>query len=348
MDTPEHIPDHPTDATGTTDPGEEGPLTLRARTPEDLLAMVPVMLGFEPEESVTMLTFGPGRPFHARLDLPREPDHVPEVADALLAPALEHDAGRVVLVLHARDPEPAETVALVLQETFDAAGVDVLEAVRADGSRWYPLHRWGPACPEGVAYDVSSHPFLAAAVLQGRVVFGSRAELAASLSAVPERVEAVRRELGALADLAPSPDREAGLAALVDRAATRRGTPEPGEVARLLAGLCDPRLRDAVLRAADAGQPLAQVRLWSQVVTATPPERLPWAAALLAYVSWQSGNGALAWCALDLVEQDADGPSLAVLVRAALEQAVPPSALRGRSTRRRRTGDACRHLGDSA
>ena len=34
------------------------PVPLVARTPEDLLAFVPISLGFSPESSVAMLTFG--------------------------------------------------------------------------------------------------------------------------------------------------------------------------------------------------------------------------------------------------------------------------------------------------
>jgi len=33
-------------------------ITLTASTPEDVLAAVPVVLGFEPRDSVAMLTFG--------------------------------------------------------------------------------------------------------------------------------------------------------------------------------------------------------------------------------------------------------------------------------------------------
>ena len=46
-----------------------------ARSPEDLIALVPFVLGFHPSESVVLLTFGaPGGSFHARVDLPDGPD----------------------------------------------------------------------------------------------------------------------------------------------------------------------------------------------------------------------------------------------------------------------------------
>ncbi len=47
-----------------------GPTTLTARTPEDLLAVVRVVLGFEPADSIVMLTLGARHPCHARVDLP--------------------------------------------------------------------------------------------------------------------------------------------------------------------------------------------------------------------------------------------------------------------------------------
>ena len=48
--------------------------TLTARGPEDLLAAVPVVLGFHPQDSLVMLTFGAVRSFHARVDLPPSAD----------------------------------------------------------------------------------------------------------------------------------------------------------------------------------------------------------------------------------------------------------------------------------
>jgi hypothetical protein len=47
------------------------PSTFVARSPTDLVAIVPVVLGFHPRDSVVLLTFGtPGAAFHARVDLP--------------------------------------------------------------------------------------------------------------------------------------------------------------------------------------------------------------------------------------------------------------------------------------
>ena len=64
--------------------------TLTARGPEDLLAAVPVVLGFHPQESLVMLTFGALRSFHARLDLPSAPDDE-EMAEVRAEALAHHD-----------------------------------------------------------------------------------------------------------------------------------------------------------------------------------------------------------------------------------------------------------------
>ena len=77
--------------------------TLTARCPEDLIAVVPVVLGFEPADSIVMLTIGARRTFHARVDLPDRPDHVAGVIDQLLEPAQRHRAQAAVFLLYTAD-----------------------------------------------------------------------------------------------------------------------------------------------------------------------------------------------------------------------------------------------------
>ena len=84
--------------------------TLTARTPEDVLAAVPVVLGFEPCDSVVMLTFGGVETFHARVDLP-PPREVGEMVRLLLDPALQHRVTQVVFVVYADDGTAVRAVA---------------------------------------------------------------------------------------------------------------------------------------------------------------------------------------------------------------------------------------------
>src|SRR3954465_5412779 len=59
-----------------------------------------------------------------------------------------------------------------------------------------------------------------------------------------------------------------------------------------------------------------------------PPELRAPPATLLGFAAWLSGNGALAWCAVDCAQQCDPDYSLAALLADALAGAVPPSVWR--------------------
>lgn len=303
---------------------------LTIRDPEDILALVPVLLGFEPAESLVMLTFGCDPPFHARADLPAAGDDLAELVDSLLTPARRHRVRRVILVAYSERGRSAARALHAVARGLRRSGIEVLVGLRTDGRRWHPVPSQAGAPRHGVPYDVSGHPFAAQAVYDGRVVHGSREALAASLRADPD---AVARVVGVLAGLPgrPSSALEEGCWAreLVARH-TRDGTPpSDADLARLLRGVLDVRVRDAawsVLRREVAG---AHVAFWSDVVRRTPDPLVAAPAALLGLAAWQAGDGALAWCAVERCEEVDPAYSLAGLVARMLEGAVPPTAWDG-------------------
>ena len=298
--------------------------TMVARSPQDLLAVVPIVLGFVPQDSVVMLTFGARATFHARVDLPG-PGRLPDAVDALLEPAQRHAVQRVAFVLYSEDARLCSRLARALTRAFEAAGIDVLEPLRADGRRWYVLTP-GRAGTPGVPYDVSAHPFAVQAVFEGRVTLGSRDELAASLAPVPERVAAVS------ATLDRSPGGPGPVAADEDWLRTtlarhvRAGTvPPDDEVARLLRVVAELPLLELAWSAVDRRNARDHVGFWTEVVRRSPAELLPAPAALLGFAAWLAGHGALAWCAVDACRGVDPDHRLADLLAQLLEGAVPPS-----------------------
>jgi len=292
-------------------------ITLTASTPEDVLAAVPVVLGFEPRDSVAMLTFGGNETFHARVDLPS----LREVGDAvrqLLDPVLKHQVRQVIFVVYADDGPAARAVASRLRRRFAAAGVDVVEVLRAHEGRWHAPGRPG-APPGGVPYDIGAHRFRAQAVVEGIVVHASRAELEALLQPMPEAVEETSRALrGAVA----SPVVE--IIDLVDHR-LRAGRFTTVELARVLLGLLDVDGREAPCAPITRETVGDHVRLWTDAVQRAPDELVAAPAAVLAFAAWLFGHGALAWCAVDRCwAVEPDNP-LAALVSNALTQAVSPS-----------------------
>ena len=303
--------------TGPTTPAP-GPATLTAHTPEDVLAAIPVVLGFEPSDSVVMLTSGGAETFHARVDLP-PPEDLEEAVEQLLDPALEHGVARVVFVLYAPDGPTVPTLARMLRRAFGRAGIRVVEVLRAHDGRWFVPGR--PGVPTvGVPYDVSDHRFRAQAVVEGVVVHRSRADLEAMLRPCPDEVEAVAR---ALRRAVPSPPEE--IADLVDiRLPSGRFTTV--ELARVLLGLVEPLGRDAALVAMSREAAAAHVRLWTDAVQRAPDDVVAAPAAVLGLAAWLAGHGALAWCAVDRCRAVDPDNTLAGLVADALSRAVPPSA----------------------
>ncbi len=290
---------------------------LTARTPEDVLAVVPVVLGFEPSDSVAMLTLGGVETFHARVDLP-PPEEVDEAVGQLLGPALQHRVTHVVFVVYGDGPG-VRAVLRRLRRAFGRAGIEVVEALRVHDGRWFAPGRPG-APPTGVPFDVGGHLFRAQAVADGIVVHGSRAELEAGLRPSPAAVDEVAR---ALRRAVPSPPGE--IADLVDiRLEAGRFTPV--ELARVLLGLLEVTGRDAAWAAISRDDAMRHMRLWTDAVQRAPDDLVAAPAAVLGLAAWLAGHGALAWCAVDRCRAVDPGNTLAELVADMLTNAVPPSA----------------------
>lgn len=308
-----------------TRPDPSTPLAqMTARCPEDLLAFVPVALGFVPEQSIALLTFGPGPSFHARVDLPSDAGHVPVVVEALVDPCLRHAVERVVVVLYSHSPSAVRDLADRLESAFAREGIEVLELLCADGRRWFPMVSGRPLhLYDGVPYDVTAHPFAAQAVVAGLVTHTSRDALAATLRPDPGAVSAVSAELAGARPQAPP-----WIRSLTGRHARRGTVPQAPDLARLLVSVHEPALREAAwcdVRRADARE---HVALWTSVLRSAPDDLAAGPAAVLAFAAWLAGHGALAWCAVERALESDPACGLAETVSDLLVAAVPPSLWR--------------------
>ena len=311
--------------------------TLTARGPEDLLALVPVVLGFHPAHSIVMLTFGgAGTGFHARVDLPPA-DEVPQAVAPLLEAAVRHRVRRVAFVVYTEDAALGSRAARRLGEAFGEAGCEVVAMLRADGRRWHLLRgRASDRYDVGAPYDVATHPFAVQAVFDGTVTHASRAALEASLAPLPQRVEALAAAVDAAAAAGPAredPD-AAGQSAADSMWAAERvraalasgGGLDDAEAARLLVALVRLPVRDAVWQLINRDTAQRHVGFWTELVRAAPAPYAAAPAVLLAISAYRAGHGALAWCALDRCLAADPAYTLAHYVSTALERAIPPSA----------------------
>lgn len=271
---------------------------VTARSPEDLLALAPVLLGFWPQDSLVMMTFGGPRPFHARLDLPERAStqDLGLVETTLLEPAGVHGVRAVAFLVYGERERIVRSVCRVLRAGARRRGIDLLVCLWADGEQFRFVG--GPAgVSQPFAYDVSNHPYVLEAMVAGRLSFRSRAEMVASLE----------------------PDAEAC-------AEVRSALPAGSALARLITSVQSVEGRDAAMKEIDRSNAEEHRKLWAGVLPRTPDEYVPAVADLLAFASWQAGDGALAWAAIDRARRAAPDDRMAALLARLLENAVPPEA----------------------
>ena len=338
------------------DRGPQPTLVVRAGSPAALLRLVPHLLGFMPEASLIVIGVAPPRDriqVTLRYDLPDPPaaDLAAEIAAHALGVLSAQRLTAAVAVGYG--PEPLVTpVARELREAAWQAGIDVREFLRvADGRYWSYVCGNKKCCPaEGVPFDATAADPAEAEALAavGDRVLATRAALAArvaplgglareSMRQATRRAEQhiaqllgkVRRSgrLGAARHMIAS-EGLAAVGAVITRYREGGQFTSDDEIARLTVALRDLRVRDDAWARMDPGHSDAHQRLWTDVVQRAQPGYVAAPAALLAFVAWQSGDGALANVALDRALADDPRYSMALLLRQVITAGAPPALAR--------------------
>lgn len=309
---------------------------LTLRSPADLLAAVPYLLGFHPTDSVVLVALRGKRViFQGRVDIP-DPEHVDDLVPYLAGIAARQNPTGVTLIGYG-PPERVVGLLDALGGAVTAVGVPVLDVLRVHEGRYWSLVCTEPSCcpAEGVEFDVAATAVAAAATYEGLVALPDRAALAASLALVPGP--------GIEPELAAARDRLAGLSgggARRRRAAARAsvrealdrytagGRLDDDELAWLVVLLSDDAARDDAWRRMLAVTPVTEHQtMWTDVVRRVPQEYVAAPATLLALCAWRAGNGSLADVAAQRALDASPGYGLAEVVREALRAGIPPSAI---------------------
>jgi hypothetical protein len=320
---------------------------LSVRSPADLIAAVPYLLGFHPADSVVAVAVrGPRIVFAARGDLPPvgAPPHERDGLAAHIASVVGRQGAIAVMVV-GYGPAGRVTPAVdALLAALRRADLDVLEALRVtDGRYWSYLCERADCCPpEGIACDPISSPIAAAASYAGQVALPDRATLAAQVAAdecadrepMRQATERAGRRLRDLVAEAPPGDvlgrrrlRLAGQAAVGEAIERHRsgGRLTDDEVAWLGVLLGHLPVRDHAWEHITDEE--CHVTLWLDVVRRAAPDLAAPAASLLAFAAWRQGQGALASVAVERALRAAPDYSMARLMDEVLRHGLPPSAL---------------------
>lgn len=313
---------------------------LRINSPAGLLAVVPHLLGFTPENSLVVIGTGPpvGRVKIAfRYDLPNPPaaDAAAQIAaHATGVLARQHLTAAVVA---GYGPGPLVTDAI--RDAAARAGIELRDVLRVhDGRYWSYLCSEPSCCPaDGVPFDAAGHPAAAVLADAGLPVMASRSALAATIApltgpaadAMRAATQRAERVAGRLTTRAGQQALDGpGLAAVRDAIQAYRdgGTVSlPIRHAWLALVLTRVRIRDDAWARMDPAHHDAHRRLWTDVVRRAQPGYVAAPASLLAFTAWQGGDGALANIALERALADTPGYSMARLLHDALDAGAPPS-----------------------
>lgn len=336
------------------DPAPAPERYVRLSSPASLLAVVPVLLGFQPASSMVIVgTEGPRAEVRItlRYDLPEPPDR--EIAADIARHATAVFNAQRIEAAVAVGYGPGHLVTPVVdafRERAGHAGVRVTELLRAENGRYWSYLCAEPGCcpPDGTPFEVTNHPAALAMASAGIPVLASRAELAATIApaegeAAESMHRATRRAEEHVARLVARITRTgrrasarrliavAGLDAVSEAISHYRRGGQFGscdDAACLTVVLRDLRVRDDAWSRMDPRHREAHLRLWTDLTRRARPGYVSAPASLLAFVAWQSGNGALANVALDRALADDPHYSMALLLRQVIDSGAPPSMAR--------------------
>lgn len=321
--------------------------------PGELIAATPVLLGFAPRSSLVAMALGGASGARLgltlRIDLP-PPEHIAPAAESVVQGILLDDPQRVVVLVIApggdAGPPATELVERVVAH-LESRAVEVPLALWAEstagGSSWWCYDAC--ACV-GVVPPPEETPLVVAALAEGRVVRGDRAELERLVAPADEGrirrreamlVAAIDAEAatGSAIDDDPGDDVIGGIAVLdasLDAAAEAGAdvgpTLDDDRVLALVAALGIPAVRDVAIAACTGSRPAAAEALWTALARETPDPEAAEPAALLALSALLRGDGALANVALDRAEAAWPGHGLTATLRDLARAGTRPSELR--------------------
>ncbi len=309
----------------------DGRTRLRVGHTEDLLAMIPYLLGYHPEEAVVAVLVRDGR-VHVgmRMEVPPTDAHAEassSLAEYVEAIGIREKATGVALIGYSADRPGLDRLLTGMMDAFTT--LELLDVYSVDGQRWWSLTCNGPCCPfEGVPYDLESNALAAEAVYAGLTAAARREDLdfwvrGPDPADVP-RLEAEARRIASGGGPRDRMTTVSEVLALV--AGSTEPAPDEEMSLRLATAVRDLTTRDmawASIRREDADR---HARLWHRVVAQVPPGLSAAPLGLMALAFWIGGNGSLLNICGDRLRELHPDYSLGRLLLSMSNNGVPPTA----------------------
>jgi hypothetical protein len=301
--------------------------TITAGSITDLLTIVPSLIGFAPADSVVIVGLKPSGQVHVtlRYDLPDEEGQLAALARHAVSVLTDAGVSTLVAVIYGA-ADVGNPVAEALKIVSLITGMTIRDILRVADDRY-----WSYSCDDESCCPADGTPFTVGALPAGLdvPVLADRDQLAASIAPVTGDVAEAMRQ--ATQREARHCDPGTGLAAVQQLiAGYRDGRNEVSADMTAIAtvALRSLRVRDDAWSRMDPEHRAAHIRLWADMTRMAQPGCVAGPASLLAFVAWQSGNGALANVALDRALADDPAYSMAQLLRQVITAGAPPSLAR--------------------
>lgn len=306
-------------------------------SPHDLLAAIPFLIGYHPENSLVLVALKDDTVGMAmRVDMPT--DIAPESYD-LLASHFQREAADAALIVAyvdlQTDPEPVliNTSAALLR-----AGISIKESlIVSDGRYRSMLCHDSECCPPlgSPIPDIDSSRIAAEHVIAGHPMpYANVSGLVQSIAALPSAMEEswqcevqafwVESDSENLLDL-----QRDGATAVIDLAGEYtqgRGAEDRELAARVIGRISDIQVRDFALGSHNDETADAYWQMWRDLLLIAPRGFVAPIASIFAALAYERGEGALAHKALDRALADDERYSLALLLRRVFTAGWPPQS----------------------
>lgn len=317
---------------------------FKLNRPGALIAALPAVLGFVPENSLVLVSLDHGD-LGAVLRVDLSDELAARVAHLAQVAAAARPDGAIAVIVDAEGAhcpgcnEEYRQLCDGLAKSLAENGIELWAAHVTDrvaaGGRWHCVDGCGAS---GLVDDPSASPLAAAAVLDGRRLYARRADLqaviavedaalSAALTGVIERQES-RRAAAHFADPARCARADVRRAmAAATRVACGEGLSK-SQLARLGCALGDAQVRDILYALAVGENAGAAESLWALLARTLPP---PWrveALVLLAFSAYARGDGPLAGVSLEAALRCEPEHRMAGMLDTALQSGLRPEDIR--------------------
>lgn len=308
-------------------------------SPHDLLAAIPFLIGYHPENSIVIVSIKDDSVGMAmRIDYP---ERFPEDSYSLLTSHLTREEADSALVV-AYLPEgrsDGEIILKAIEISLSHVGIPMAESILVTQGRYRSIICSDiQCCPvEGREIPpINSSRIAAEAVAAGRPMpFINSDALTHSISPLALSYEA--SWITEVDSFSIDPESENlnslqqdGASAVIDLAhqfALDDGYQSRELIARVLGRLSDVQVRDFALGSHSQESEEHYYQMWKYLLRIAPKNFIAPVGALCAAIAYERGEGALAHCALDRATEDDPTYSIAKLLRRVFDAGWPPEAL---------------------